>query len=129
MRKQHIIAYFSGKFQVLEVAVVSNRKLNKELLQEEIARHFIGRILQECSRYYKILRPKPKEEAVKEKLQTANKEKRLIDIYKKKGIAQNNLRRWFLGRTRLLYRQYYIYIFPKNGIRRLVGLVMPKKRR
>ena len=106
-----------------------NRKLNKELLQEEITRHFIGRTLQEYSRYYKILRPKPKEEAVKEKIWTANKEKRLIDIYKKKGIVQNDLGRQFLGRTRLLYRKYYIYIFPKKGIRRLVGLVMPKKRR
>ena len=92
-----------------------NGKFNKELLQEEIARYFINRTLQKYRRCYKILRPKPKEKAVKEKPWTANKEKRLIDIHKKKGIVWNNFRRWFLERTRLLYRQYYIYIFPKKG--------------
>ena len=106
-----------------------NGKLNKELLQEEIAKHFIDRTLQEYRRYYKILRPKPKEKAVKEKLWTANKEKRLVDICEEKGIAQNNLRRQFLGKTRLLCRKHYIYIFPKKGTRRLVELVMLKKRR
>ena len=43
-----------------------NSKLDKELLQEEIIGYFIGRILQEYRRCYKILRLK---EAVKEKLQ------------------------------------------------------------
>ena len=41
-------------------------KLDKELLQEEIVGYFIGKTLQECRCYYKILRPK---EAIKEKLQ------------------------------------------------------------
>jgi len=65
---------------------------------EEIAGHFIGRTLWEYRRCYKILRPKPKK-AAKEKLQTADKEKHLIDICKKKDMAWNDLRRWFLGRT------------------------------
>ena len=63
------------------------------MLWEEIARHFIGRTLWKRRRYYKILRPKLKEEAIKEKLWTANKEKRLIDIRKEKGIAWNNFGR------------------------------------
>ena len=62
-------------------------KLNKELLWEEIAGHFIGRTLQEYRRCYKILRPKPKEEAVKEKPQTANEEKCLMDMREEKGMV------------------------------------------
>lgn len=74
-------------------------KLDEELSWEEIAGHFIGRTLWECRRCYKILRPKPKEEAAKEKPWTADAEKRLVDMREKKGMAWNDLGRWFPGRT------------------------------